>query len=227
MALATAAGTLVGMWYTQWGDRTLDGAEGELFRAGLASLVATLDCCEKHGIPWETGVFVFDTLTPAAKLAILNLVGDALLQRHVPSPMLTAVTEGAAAAVYEHIRLMVEEEVDTSETMWRERIAAAYVEVGGARRMPVTTIATFERWSLRIECLEERIFWDCDWDHAEAFLDLHPTVANFTRSVTGILDEYYTAIAPDPTPEQLRQIRSSLRRLIAPRPAGRKRNNLS
>src|SRR4029077_17383470 len=60
----------------------------------------------------ETGVGVFDRLQPAAKLAMLALVGTALGDENESCPELTALTEGTFGAVYAAIRQLIEFEID-------------------------------------------------------------------------------------------------------------------
>jgi hypothetical protein len=207
------------MWHTQWGDKTLEGAEAALFREGLLSLVSCLNQSARHRVPWHTGVHVFDVLTLPAKLAMLQQVGSAMLRDDVPCLELTAVSEGTAAAVFEHIRLQVEDELDYDAcTDWRRMIGEACVAAGVSRRMPSTTVASVCRWRDRIEGLMDRIFWDCDWEHATTTLDIDPEVSQVVRDMAGIADDYFTAIAPDPSPKQLRSIRSRLRRLMSSAP---------
>lgn len=209
---------LPAMWHTQWGDRVLEGAEGALFRAGLASLVCVLED-EDDDPPWETGVGVFDSLTLPSKLAMLEYVGRALLLRSVPCPRLTAVTEGAAAAVYEHIQWLLDEEEGCERQRWRELVAAAYVEAGLTRKRPSTRVFSPSRWRRRVDSLMDRVFWDCDWEHAST-LDLPPEAARMVKEWTGIIDDYYTAVAADPSAVELRRIRRSLRRVSRERVNG-------
>jgi hypothetical protein len=42
-------------------------------------------------------------------------------------------------------------------------------------------------------------------------MDADPAVGRYCRDELGIADDYYTAIAPDPTEEQLDSVRRTLR----------------
>ena len=100
------------MWRTNIGDRALQGAECNLFRQGLWVL---WDHIEDAGDARElcpTGVAVFDRLEPSSKLAMIALVGKALIDVSEPCPALTALTEGTFAAIYATIRQEIEIEID-------------------------------------------------------------------------------------------------------------------
>ncbi len=67
------------MWSTSVGDRILRGAESELFRHGLCALWDDIENAGDAPELCETGVAVFDRLQPASKLAMIALVGRALV----------------------------------------------------------------------------------------------------------------------------------------------------
>ena len=58
-----------------------------------------------------------------------------------------------------------------------------------------------------------RILWDCDWEVEYTKPDELPGNAAAIREYMGINPDYYTAVAPDPNPIQLEEIRRSLRLL--------------
>jgi hypothetical protein len=77
---------------------------------------------------------------------------------------------------------------------------------------PEITSNNVGEWEFVGECLANRILWD-DGDHevGPAFLDADPVVSRSCRDELGIAEDYYTAIAPDPTDEQLDSVRRTLR----------------
>src|SRR3954463_7842305 len=103
------------MWRTQHGDRVLRGHEWLLFREGLADLWQWVEDTSDSADGYETGVDVFDALQPAQKLALLALVGRALSDQSVAPPALSAVSEGAVAAVFGHILRALHEETFLQE----------------------------------------------------------------------------------------------------------------
>ena len=94
---------------------------------------------------FRTRVGAFDRLGPNQKLAMLALVGRALVKEDVLPPELTSVSEGTVAAVLALLRQEVEMELDAAAsptdrraaetegnaTLWRELVRAAYAEVEG------------------------------------------------------------------------------------------------
>ena len=113
------------MWRTQYGNRTLDGAEAVVFAEALSSLLdeaimGTLD-------DYESGIEGFDNLTFNQRIATLSIIGNGLLRKDTPPVRLTAVLEGTIAAVFQHIQELITFEIDTPEfgTSWRELVIAA------------------------------------------------------------------------------------------------------
>jgi hypothetical protein len=88
------------MWWTEYGERVLRGAEWELFRRGLGRLWDWIDDGEDPPSNCDSGVEAFDRLQMNQKLALLALVGVALREEAAPCPDLTVNTESTVAAVY-------------------------------------------------------------------------------------------------------------------------------
>jgi hypothetical protein len=71
-----------------------------------------------------------------------------------------------------------------------------------------------EAWEDLLDCLANRILWDDDdYEMGDEFLDVDPRVSRAKMELMRIPDDYYTAIAPDPTENELVAIRQQLRRL--------------
>ena len=70
-----------------------------------------------------------------------------------------------------------------------------------------------EEWEfLVVECLANRILWgDGDHEAGPVLMDADPAASRHCRDELGIAEDYYTAIAPDPTDEQLDSVRRTLR----------------
>jgi hypothetical protein len=68
-----------------------------------------------------------------------------------------------------------------------------------------------EDWEFLIDCLANRILWEADYEMSDIFLDADPSESEMRLGLMGITKDYYTAIAPDPTDEQLEPIRRRLR----------------
>jgi hypothetical protein len=195
------------MWRTPLGDRVLRGEEGRLLQNGLGALVDRLDeMGGDHGV----GVGVFDGLSLPERLAVLEQVGRALLLEVVPCPELTAVVEGAVAAVYAQVLIDLEAEIDQGQDQVRRLIRAA-AEASGVPHedAPALDYADVDEWSEVLDALTDNTFWDRDWDEQNIDPDNPPELADFLRGVAGITLQYYTNVAPDPPPGQIQGIRGS------------------
>src|SRR5437660_1036045 len=101
------------MWRMQDGDRVLTEAEWTLFSTGLDLLRDFIEeDIHAETNDAETGIAVFDRLTPEQKLALLADTTHALRDPATPMPHHTAANEGAIAAVFSMIRVELEMELD-------------------------------------------------------------------------------------------------------------------
>jgi len=204
------------MWRTQDGERTLVGAEARLFAECLWDLISEGNLDEQED--YELGIAVFDSLSYPQQIAVLHEVGCALLKLEVPSPRLTAVSEGGVAAVFRHLRLSVEIEIDEPplyHPTWCQLIAGACRECG-VPDVPKVSSADVTAWNDCILALEDRILWDADYESGDDFLDGPPHVDEATKEMFGVSDDYFTAIPPDPRPEQVPRLREELVALCRP-----------
>lgn len=138
------------MWRTSCGNRILHGAEARLFAEALLSLLDEVQPApfDDH----EIGLSCFDNLTYGQKNSVLSTIGNGLLREDVPMVPLTAVLEGAIAAVFEHLRDCVAFEIDEPDmgTTWRQWIAAALRELEG-EDVPEPICADKEEWNVVIQ----------------------------------------------------------------------------
>jgi hypothetical protein len=202
------------MWHTPSGDRILTGAEAELFRAGLASLLSGLEVGQWSD-KLELGIKAFDELTYEQKLAMLERAGSALLGAHVPCPKLTAVAEATAGAVYYSI--LNEIELEISERLGchiRGLVRMACRQMGSHDDLPAQRSTDLERWEEAVQSLMDCVLWDTDWSAEMVPLDMKPNKARWMKAMAGIDDDYYTAVAPEPSPAELQRISESLQQLV-------------
>jgi hypothetical protein len=204
------------MWRTSVGDRILTGAEAEVFRHGLASLMYDIEEAEELEMPLLTGVSLFDRLQYSQKLTMLEIVGGALLRESIACPMHTAVAEATIAAIFHHLETELDVEIDEHRYDLRRVIVAACKECGMTDELPGLRSTGRNRWRSAIESLTDQVLWDCDWQDDSATMEAAPDVAEDVKDIAGITDDYYTALAPDPMPEQLSRIRASLIELVEP-----------
>ncbi|MFC1636090.1 hypothetical protein ACFL5Z_14735, partial [Planctomycetota bacterium] len=116
------------MWRTQYGDRTLEGAEAKLFAETLLSL---LDWAVSGRLDYyESGQETFDNLTFGQRISALAVIGNGLLRKDTPLVRLTAVLEGTIAAVFEYLERSIYYEINSpeSDTIWRKLVVAARME---------------------------------------------------------------------------------------------------
>lgn len=203
------------MWWTPDGERVLQGAEARLFREGLAVLVDMVR--EDPEGQQQFSAPPFDNLQPNLKLAVLAEVSSALLQEDWPMPRLTAVREAAVATVYEAIRIWGEMEIDQAaegleSPTWRELILAACEERGIEELLDPASEEIGE-WELLVCCLSDSVLWDDDWRDSESLLDADPKAGRAVKKLLGIDEDYYIAVPPDPTEEEMEGIWATLRGL--------------
>jgi hypothetical protein len=193
-------------WRTSRGKRVLTGTERELFLTAFGSLVDDIRAeLAGHRDPVEFGIAVFDRLQPWSKLAVLAEVGSALIHKTPKCPKRSAVSEGAIAAVFCQMHVLIEIEIDiASDTdhedrfIFRKQVHAALEELCPKADRPAITCGDVNQWYYALQTLSDRILWDQDYLTADVFMDLNPDDIQDARKWTGIDQEYVTAIAPDP-----------------------------
>jgi hypothetical protein len=140
------------VWCSCEGERVLQGAEWELFRVGLDEVWDYVEDSFDDDDCFPFGIAAFDDLQPGQKLAVLAQVGQALHDKAVPPPPLTAHAEATIAAVYVHIRQSVELEIDEQDVSirrslpstgadWSCRPTATHTPRGAIRR-PANRVTT-------------------------------------------------------------------------------------
>jgi hypothetical protein len=208
------------MWRMQSGNRVLTEAEWALFSVGLDSLWDFIEDDRKEDTSLsETGVDVFDVLQPEQKLALLADVAQALRDPAIPRPRHTAANEGAIAAVFATLRLLLDSELDLSEddgstTIRSLLLAAAADSDEQVEELPEPTATDRDDWEVVLECIEGEIFWDSDYAMGDAFLDRPPEEARELLARMTIDPEYYTAIPREPDKAGLIAVRQTLARLL-------------
>jgi hypothetical protein len=103
------------MWWTAEGERVRSGAEWALRRQGIACLWDDVEVSEEEDGSGTTGVAVFDDLPKDVRLALLATVAKGLTDDDKPCPDLTALTEGTVAAIFAHIRNLIDVEIERQE----------------------------------------------------------------------------------------------------------------
>jgi hypothetical protein len=202
------------MWRTQYGDRTLEGAEAVLFAETLSSLLdeATSGTVDDY----EIGIECFDNLTFGQRVSVLSIIGNGLLRKDVPVVRLTAILDGAVAAVFNHIENGIAYDIDEPESRsnWRELVIAARKQAGGEiEQIPEPTCTDMDKWSLEVGILSEAILFDADYEDSKIYMDFPPEKSKELRDWMDIPDDYFMAIADDLSDEEAKAKIWELRKL--------------
>jgi hypothetical protein len=212
------------MWRMRDGNRVLTEVEWSLLRIGLALLQDSIEeDIRSDADDADTGIPVFDRLTPEQKLALLADTAQALRDPAIPMPRHTAANEGAIAAVFSMIRDDLETELDIAGIKDDEekptstrRLLRAVCEESEERETPLPdeTATDAEEWEWLLEEFEERIFWDTDFAMGDEFLDSPPDEARENLRRLGIDPDYYLAMPDEPGEAGLIAARNVLARLL-------------
>ena len=227
------------MWHTSRGDRTLQGDEATLVREAIDTMVDVLylhvDDDPAGGVICESGVSLFDQLTPSQRIALLHDAATHLLTDIGDAPRLTAPLEATVAAIFMDIRDHVATEVDFPQSTehrrwverpgWRHLVASAFHSVALAegdfdslQELPLEVSGDIQQWERVIDHLADAILWDRDFEISASFLDMDPEISRERRQVLGIDDEYFTQVAPDPRPAEVPELVSATRRIVRQKP---------
>jgi hypothetical protein len=207
------------MWHMQDGHRVLAVAEWEVFKIGLSRLADAIkeDIADETN-EWDTGVAVFDRLTPEQKLSLLADTASALSDPAVPAPYHTAANAGAIAAVLQTLAECLELEMmeggSGEATIRRLLLAASEDSAEDIEGLPDLACTDLEEWKLLVECLEMKILWDHDYVMGDCFLDLPPDRSRTGMNFMGIDPEYFVAAPDEPDRKKLRAARRKLAGLL-------------
>ena len=202
------------VWRTECGDRILDGAEAILFAKALSSLLneAMMGTLDDYKFYIES----FDNLTFGQRISVLAIIGNGLLREDVPLVRLTAILDGAIAAIFKHIENEIAYEIDEPESRsnWRELVVAARNQIGGEiEEIPETTCTDMNKWKVEVEILSDVILFDTDYEDSKLYIDFPPEKSKDLREQMDIPDDYFMAIADDLTDEEAQAKIKELRKL--------------
>ena len=199
------------MWHTDGGDRVLEGAEARLFAEALVDFVTELEVDEGD---YEVGIDVFDRLTYGQKISLLSIIGTGLLKPDVPMRKLTAVVEGAIAAVFNHLETAVILEIEEPDikSRWRKMILAARRE-SGADELPKANCDDELEWYTEIEELSYLILWDADYEDEDLYIDKPPEETQRLKDFMRIRDDYFLEVPEDLKPKEIETKLSELKTL--------------
>jgi hypothetical protein len=231
------------MWHTPLGDRIVKGAEADLIRASVESMVCDIreQGWDASEFGFESGIELFDELTWPQKLAGIEQVARYLLTQTPESLDLHASNEAVVGALFENIRQNIEAEIfhqslgndmldqhHADAFYWRGKVLAAEIEsTSEAERLelqqdgfslPTTDCECLSTWEMLVEGLADQILWDRDYEMAAAFMDDDPDFSANEKRMFGIDQDYFTGLTPDPREDQLDSVVFSIERLIRSKP---------
>jgi hypothetical protein len=125
--------------------------------------------------------------------------------------------EAAVGAVYEAIRVMVEMEIDQlpewrESPSWREMVLAACQDRGVEEFLDAES-QDLDEWEVMVASLADGVLWDEDWRDDPNLLDVDPEIGRAVKELLGIDKDYYVAVPPDPTDEEMKGVWKTLREL--------------
>ena len=222
-------------WRTQLGERNVIGPEAALIRSAIAFMHDLIEAeIADRDDSWDYGVPVFDNLEPASKLSLLADVGEALLSE-TPPPPLTAIKEGAVAAMYGAIRQLIDLEIDLQEgaeasredgdrCFYRKLVlevansdeaagSAGEEKIDDEEGLPAPESTDTSDWEWLVDAISERVLWDEDYLYANELLDAAPEQARRERRRLGIARDYYLDVPPDSEETDLELVRERLEKI--------------
>lgn len=205
------------MWHTSKGDRALAGVEAQLFKIGARFLVDYIRGCDHVGEKSLAGVDAFDRLNNHQKIAMIRNVAEALLAPKRPPPELNALNEATVHAIYQNLLTWVE---GASCGGGRSSLRTLVLEVArlsddGEMDYTSPSCVGADEWPLLMDMCEDRILWDRDFDIEADIIDAPPENSRQRKELLDIADDYFTAVAPDPTADEHRVNIKRLEKLLS------------
>lgn len=214
-------------WRLPGGDGILSGPQAALFRASLACVYDMMLQETDAGMDqWDFEIPAFDDLSWPQRLALLVEVGECLSQSDIPAPDLTAIREAAVAVIVRNVEQQLAIETDGEfegegsrwQFYWRRLVRAISTEANAGpsdEPIPEETDEDLDEWRFLTLChFENALLWDEDWQDDEV-QDSAPGAAALVKNLLGISAGYYSAIAPDPRPEEIIPLIRRMDALIA------------
>ena len=103
----------------------------------------------------------------------------------------------------------VDDDIKLQLPTWRERVLAACAEMNVGVDLPSSDCEDRDAWDLLLDCLESRVLWDTDWG-LTAVMDATPDNSCRGKKELGIDDDYFIAVAPDPSDEEAERLLGEL-----------------
>ena len=189
------------MWRTELGDRTLEGAEGELFRRMAEALWYDLDAELEPGFPADdslknpTGIAEFDRLTVGQRYVLLSQITVGLMNPKIPVMPLTQPNEAAIAAVYS---MGAQGLVDCDQYKDFRHLVRAVARQHDLTGAPAIR-ASLDEYAEFFEELLSLILFDHDYAMDPLVADAPPDVRDNIQEQMRIGEGYFAEVVPEPT----------------------------
>ncbi len=118
--------------------------------------------------------------------------------------------------MFRHLITLLEGEAECSATNWRDLVDKAFAPIGAGIDEDLGEGGEYG-CEFKIECLQNQILWDADYEMGDRLLDMAPDRSARLRRQLTISDDYYAAVPDDPAEERARQLAASLLRFCAAR----------
>lgn len=179
---------------------------------------------------WESGIAVFDRLTPGQKQVALLEAARALLHASAKAPKVSAYLAASVAAVYETLRDLIHMDIesDNRRTKLRGQMLAALNEMDywsivnesllpeeEPTKRPPKQCADREVWTGFVEVLRTEVLDDYDFDMESSFADVDPETGAALKQGLNIDSDYFTDVPEDPAHDRLREVQRELHELTA------------
>jgi len=145
---------------------------------------------------------------------VFHTIARALLCEDEPAPALTATVEASVWCVFQHVRDLLEVEIEDPleerrQPSWRQLVLAASRETQVTDHLPDENSTEKADWEFLIDCLEGRVLWDYDWQ-LEDSVDLAPDASQRLKDELGIADDYFVTVPPDPSDAEAERLLQQL-----------------
>ena len=164
-----------------------------------------------------TNIPAFNSLTYPQRLATLHRVTQALFRPEIPMPELTALLESTVVAVLQNVRWLLKEEIEDmpDDTSFRSLVGQACRDLSsdGGLDLPADSCDDMREWGFCVDRLHNGILWDTDYLAEASYVDHSPARGKTLKERMGVSQDYFLAIAPEPTPPQMEILRDELEML--------------
>ncbi|HMO35367.1 MAG TPA: hypothetical protein PKA06_04935, partial [Gemmatales bacterium] len=177
-------------------------------RQAAESLLEMIDSDKRLGKrARKLGVSAFDRLSYQQKTVLLCQVVHALHDPLVPEMPLSSMSESVVAALFKmmheilrfNLAFQPPDEKDAQLQFRKAILKAARESNEPLKKVPLLRSTELEPWAEVLNEIEERVLWDADYAMEEMFLDLPPDQAQQKKEFLRIDQDYFVAVAPDPT----------------------------